>query len=113
LGEFLQLPFASSNSTPKIINNDVINTTSNFQKYTTRGTTAKVQEITFPGATQDEYDDFIAWYTSDDRANNFFFVQFEDEMTVFEPFFCKLVSFELKARHILTYEMMIELEEAK
>ena len=113
LGEYLQMPGVEENSMPQTITNDATVTSAGYQKQTTRGTTAKTQEFIFPGASQAEYDDFIDWWESDDRSNNCFIVQFEEDMTLFSPFLCKVAEASDFDRHTLAYEWRILVEEAK
>jgi hypothetical protein len=115
LGEYLQIPYPEPGSTPNVATNDIIATTSGYQRYTTRGTTARVQSFEFYATTQAEYELFRDWWNSDDRSNNLIFVQFEDdnEMTHFPSYLAKVVEFVTNNRSQLAYDWSITIEEAK
>lgn len=113
LGEYLQLPGIRAGSTPSRLTTDVTNVSASGQINTTRGIVYKTQSFIFPDTTQQEFDDFVTWWESDDRTNNHFIVQFEEDMDIFLPFFCKITNYEVDTRNILAYNWLINVQEAK
>jgi hypothetical protein len=113
LGEYLQMPAADTGSEPNRNVTDITNISSSDVILTTPGIVFKTQSFNFTATTKTEYDDFNTWYYTTDRANNVFFVQFENDMDIVPPFFSKITSYVVENRGATSYDWNITIQEAK
>jgi len=112
LGTFLQLPPTDGQHINAINNTDIKSFSSNGQSYNTRGIIFNTESITFPEVTKTERDTFQTFYTSADRANNYYIVQFEDNISGYPPYFGTVTEYD-PARDIRSFSFNLQIREAK
>jgi len=113
-GVFFEWPGVKNSPIPEELNTDVIGITNSSQIYTTQGDQYKQITVDIAISTRKEYEEFLAWYKSDDRKNNHVLVMFEDNIdTLYDPFFAKLMGNIVPSKDIVNYDYSLTFREAK
>lgn len=113
LGNYLQLPHNGITNYPTPLTNDVENETSTGQVHSFPGVVYKEEKVKFPYVTNLEKLNFENWWQSNDRANNHFFIPYENNFSEREPYFAKVYDYDPDRIHKINFFFSIKVLEAK